>query len=47
MDMLNTQTISITNEILALISTIDEFKGAWRTSGGGLRKSHGFNFFVG
>jgi Fic family protein len=33
MDMLNTQTISITAEILALISTIDEFKGAWRAFG--------------
>jgi Fic family protein len=33
MDMLNTQTISITTEILALISTIDEFKGAWRAFG--------------
>jgi Fic family protein len=33
MAMLNTQTISITAETLALISTIDEFKGAWRAFG--------------
>ena len=33
MDMLNTQTITITAEILALISNIDEFKGAWRAFG--------------
>lgn len=33
MDMLNTQSLSITTEILALISTIDEFKGAWRAFG--------------
>lgn len=33
MDMLNTQTIIITAEILKLISTIDEFKGAWRSFG--------------
>jgi Fic family protein len=33
MDMLNTQTITITAEILALISSIDEFKGAWRAFG--------------
>ncbi len=33
MDMLNTQTLPITAEILALISAIDEFKGAWRAFG--------------
>lgn len=33
MAMLNTQTISITAETLTLISTIDEFKGAWRAFG--------------
>jgi hypothetical protein len=33
MDMLNTQTITITAEILTLISSIDEFKGAWRAFG--------------
>jgi Fic family protein len=33
MDMLNTQTIIITAEMLALISSIDEFKGAWRAFG--------------
>jgi Fic family protein len=32
-DMLNTQTITISAEILALISSIDEFKGAWRAFG--------------
>jgi Fic family protein len=31
--MLNTDTIQITSEILALISEIDEFKGAWRALG--------------
>lgn len=31
--MLNTHTINITTEILALISEIDEFKGAWRALG--------------
>jgi Fic family protein len=33
MDMLNTTTLIITPEILALISKIDEFKGAWRAYG--------------
>lgn len=33
MDMLNTQTIIITAEMLTLISSIDEFKGAWRAFG--------------
>jgi Fic family protein len=33
MDMPNVQTLSITPEILALISKIDEFKGAWRALG--------------
>lgn len=33
MDMLNTQTLSITAEILSLISATDEFKGAWRAFG--------------
>ena len=28
--MLKTDTIQITPELLALISEIDEFKGAWR-----------------
>src|SRR5277367_6174924 len=28
--MLNTDTINVTHEILALLSEIDEFKGAWR-----------------
>ena len=28
MDMLNTKTLSITNDILSLIAKIDEFKGA-------------------
>ena len=27
---LNTSSLKITNEILALIAEIDEFKGAWR-----------------
>ena len=31
--MINTQTLNITAEILALISEIDEFKGAWRALG--------------
>lgn len=31
--MLNTDTISITSKILALISEIHEFKGAWRALG--------------
>ncbi len=31
--MLNTETISITPEILGLIAEIDEFKGAWRALG--------------
>lgn len=31
--MLNTHTITITPEILALVARIDEFKGAWRTMG--------------
>lgn len=31
--MLNTDTLSITQEILGLISAIDEFKGAWRAFG--------------
>ena len=33
MDMLNTQTISISQAILQLITRIDEFKGAWRAFG--------------
>ena len=33
MDMLNVTTLIITPEILALISKIDEFKGAWRAYG--------------
>lgn len=33
MDMLNTKTLNISAEILDLISTIDEFKGAWRAFG--------------
>ncbi len=33
MDMLNTQTLFITAEILSLISATDEFKGAWRAFG--------------
>jgi hypothetical protein len=32
MDM-NTQSLVITSDILALISEIDEFKGAWRALG--------------
>src|ERR1700726_986882 len=31
--MLNTDTIQITQELLALLSEIDEFKGAWRLLG--------------
>lgn len=31
--MINTDTIKITQELLALISEIDEFKGAWRAFG--------------
>ena len=31
--MLNTDTIEITPELLALLSEIDEFKGAWRALG--------------
>jgi Fic family protein len=31
--MLNTDTISITPEILGLVAEIDEFKGAWRALG--------------
>lgn len=31
--MINTQTLDITPDILALIAQIDEFKGAWRTMG--------------
>ena len=30
----NVSTLKITNEILALIAGIDEFKGAWRATGG-------------
>ncbi len=30
---LNTSSLKITNEILALIAEIDEFKGAWRAIG--------------
>ena len=33
MGMLNIDTIQVTSEILALISEIDEFKGAWRALG--------------
>lgn len=33
MDMLNTQTLSISQTILQLITRIDEFKGAWRALG--------------
>ena len=33
MDMLSTRTLSITAEILSLISSTDEFKGAWRAFG--------------
>jgi Fic family protein len=31
--MLNTDTIHVTHELLALLSEIDEFKGAWRSLG--------------
>ncbi len=31
--MINTAPLQITNEILALIAEIDEFKGAWRALG--------------
>jgi len=31
--MLNTDTIHVTQELLALLSEIDEFKGAWRSLG--------------
>jgi hypothetical protein len=31
--MLNTDTIHVTHELLALLSEIDEFKGAWRALG--------------
>lgn len=31
--MLNTDTIQVTQELLALLSEIDEFKGAWRSLG--------------
>jgi len=31
--MLNTDTINVTQELLALLSEIDEFKGAWRSLG--------------
>ena len=30
---INTSTLEVTNEILSLISEIDEFKGAWRAIG--------------
>lgn len=33
LDMINTQTLDITPEVLTLIAEIDEFKGAWRTMG--------------
>lgn len=33
MDMIQSQTLTITAEILSLITTIDEFKGAWRALG--------------
>ena len=33
MDMLNINTLFITQEILSLIAKIDEFKGAWRAFG--------------
>ena len=32
-EMLKTDTIQITQELLALLSEIDEFKGAWRALG--------------
>lgn len=31
--MMQTDTIQITSELLALISEVDEFKGAWRALG--------------
>ena len=31
--MMNVETIQITPELLALLSEIDEFKGAWRAFG--------------
>jgi hypothetical protein len=31
--MMNTDTIGITPELLAILSEIDEFKGAWRALG--------------
>src|ERR1700723_886617 len=31
--MINTDTIQVTQELLALLSEIDEFKGAWRALG--------------
>ena len=31
--MVNTDTINVTQELLALLSEIDEFKGAWRALG--------------
>jgi hypothetical protein len=31
--MLKTDTIHITQELLALLSEVDEFKGAWRSLG--------------
>ena len=31
--MLNTDTIQVSQELLALLSEIDEFKGAWRLLG--------------
>src|SRR5271168_3569762 len=31
--MLNTDTIQVTQELLALLTEIDEFKGAWRALG--------------
>jgi Fic family protein len=31
--MLNTDTIQVTQELLAFLSEIDEFKGAWRSLG--------------
>jgi hypothetical protein len=36
--MLNTDTIQVTQELLALLSEIDEFKGAWRSLGTALRR---------
>jgi len=31
--MINTDTLSISSELLSLVSEIDEFKGAWRALG--------------